>query len=115
MARFDRWSCDRWVVGQDLGLEFVEDGARLDPEIFGELAAPALVDLQRLCLPASAVQGDHQLSPQPFAQRIGGHRALEFGNELAVAPDASSASNRSSNAAMCNSSMRVMSSRKKVL
>ena len=39
---------------------------------------------QGIGLAAAPVEGDHQLGPEPLAQRVGGHQALELGHHLGV-------------------------------
>ena len=45
-------------------------GRRLDPELVDERAAQALEDLERLRLPAAAIQREHQLAVQALPQRV---------------------------------------------
>src|SRR5256885_3145534 len=54
------------VVGKDGSFELLQGGAGLEPELAGERPAALSVDLECFRLPAGAVEGEHQLSPQPF-------------------------------------------------
>src|SRR5581483_602162 len=45
------------------------------------------VDVERLGLPARAVEREHQLAAQPFPQRVCVHRRLEVLDELRVAAE----------------------------
>ena len=44
------------------------------------------VDIERLGLPAAAIERKHQLPSQPLAQRVGGDEHLELAHHLGVAP-----------------------------
>ena len=57
-----------------------EAEAQLVAEHRAQLGAPA----QRLGLPAGAVEGQHQLAPEPLAERVGGDERFELGHRPAV-------------------------------
>ena len=57
----------------------------IDAELTGEQVAGALVGGERLCLPAAAVQRQHELAVQPLPQRMVGGQLLQFGSEGIVA------------------------------
>ncbi len=42
------------------------------------------VDVERLCLPAGAVERTHQRAAQPLAEWVGGHECLELRDERSV-------------------------------
>src|SRR5262249_41669151 len=70
------------VLAEDRALELAQLAARLDPEPIDERATRGLVGLERLRLPARAVEHEHQLPAQVLTQRIGSHQALELTREL---------------------------------
>ena len=72
------------VVREHPALELAQLCARLEAELVGEQRARLAVDLERLRL-AAAVEGEHQLRPQPLAERVLGDERSELGNELALA------------------------------
>ena len=75
------------LLAEDRGVHSAQERARLEPELLDEELAAFAVDLERLRLPARAVEGEHQLRPQPLAQRIGADEPLELGDEVGVLPD----------------------------
>ena len=58
--------------------------ARLDPELLGERPSRVLVDLNRLCLTAATVEGEHQLAAQPLLQWVLSDERLELPDEVEV-------------------------------
>ena len=80
--------------------QFGQLGAGLDPQLLDEHLAGVLIRLQRVGLAAAAIEREHQLPVQPFAQRVLAREPLELGDQLGVTPRrARSASTRSSRAA----------------
>ena len=75
---------ERRVLAEDRLLELAQRGARLDPELLDEHAARLLVRLERLGLPAAAVEREHQLAAEPLAERVLGDQRLELGDEVGV-------------------------------
>jgi hypothetical protein len=71
-------------VVQDLSLETLQCGAGLDPEFADEPRAGLMEGLQRICLPAGAIQREHQLSAHSLAERVIDNEALELGDDLRV-------------------------------
>ena len=63
---------------EDLCLERLECRAGFQAQLFGEMDAGALIDLQRLGLTPRAVQREHQLAAEPLAQRMLTHQRLEL-------------------------------------
>ena len=74
------------VLPQDRAVQLAEGRARLDPELVHERAASVLVGLERLRLPAGAIEREHQLRAQTLAQRILGDERLQLADELGVEP-----------------------------
>src|SRR5262245_999328 len=68
-------------------LEAAQLLAGLEPELVPKLPAPAAVDLERLHLPAGAVQREHELGPRPLAVRALLDERRELGDELLVATE----------------------------
>ena len=75
------------LLAEDRGVHSAQERARLEAELFDEELAPFPVGLERLRLPARAVEREHQLRPQPLAQRIRADEPLELGHELGVLAD----------------------------
>ena len=75
------------ILTENRLLELHDRPARLEAELLHQHAPRVLVGLQRLGLPAAAVQGEHQLPAQPLAQRMTGDEGLELGDDLAVASE----------------------------
>ena len=63
---------------QDRGLQPAKLGPRLESQLLREELAPFLEHAQGLRLPTSAVQRDHQLPAEPFAQRMCGDERFEL-------------------------------------
>ena len=61
--------------------------ARLEAQLLDEQLAALAIDLERLRLPARAVEREHQLGAQPLAQRMSVDERLELGDELRVCAD----------------------------
>ena len=62
------------VLGEDRGLQLPQLMARFEPELFAQDVATVLEDAQRVRLAAGPVQAEHQLGPQPFAERELAHQ-----------------------------------------
>ena len=75
------------VLLEDRPLEVTADPAGLDPELLDERAAGVPVGLQRVGLPAGAVERQHQLPARPLAQRVLGDERLELRDQLGVAAE----------------------------
>ena len=60
---------------------------RLDAELVHQGSASALIGIERLCLPAAAVEGEHQLRPQAFAERMLADKRLEIGGNLVISSE----------------------------
>ena len=77
---------ERRVLGQDLPLELPQRRARLDPELV-ERRSRVAVGLERLRLPARAVEREHQLPAQPLAVRVLRDQRLQLADQLRVAAE----------------------------
>ena len=65
----------------------MQGGARLDAELVDEQTARVPIDVERLGLPAGAVERSHERRAEPLAQRVRLHEHLELGDELGVVPE----------------------------
>ena len=65
-------------------LQLPEPRPRLEPQLVVQHPPPRAVGLQRVRLPAAAVEREHQLGPQPFAHRVPQHLQLQLGHQRAV-------------------------------
>ncbi len=73
------------VIGcEDAPLDFPEVGAGFGAELFHQEVPGALVEGERLGLPAGAEQGEHQLADQRLAQRVLSDQPPEFRDEFGV-------------------------------
>ena len=77
----------RGILGENCALEPLELRPGLEPELAGEQPAAVAVDLQRVALPATAIEGEHRLATQALAQGIRGDERVELSDELAVASE----------------------------
>ncbi len=69
---------------EDGSLEALELIVRLEPELLVQQPPARAVDLERVCLAAAAIEGQHQLAAQTLPQRLLAHEPLELGNQLRV-------------------------------
>ena len=58
------------VMSQDRRLQPLQPRPRLDPQLLGQHPPSLPEGLQRLRLAAAAIQGQHQLPPQPLPERM---------------------------------------------
>ncbi len=75
------------VAGQDAGVHRGQRGAGLHTQFFDQQFAGVGVHTQRLGLPATAVERQHQQLAQALAQRMGGRQRVELGHHVGVQPD----------------------------
>src|SRR5581483_4206083 len=73
------------ILVQDGTLELLQRAARLESELVDEGPSCRPVRLERLRLPARAVEGDHQLAAQPFPERLLRDERLELADEPCMA------------------------------
>ena len=74
----------RWVLREDRSLEIPELVTGLEPELVDQATARDAIRLERVSLPARAVQREHQLTPETFAQRMLTHQRLELAHQPRV-------------------------------
>lgn len=72
------------VLAQDSLFELLQLWPGVEPELVAQGAACAPEHREGIGLPPAAVEGEHQLSVQPLARRVGGHERLELGGERLV-------------------------------
>ena len=65
-------------------MELAKLGTGLDAKLLGDGSARVTVDVQRLRVPAGAVESLHQQQPQGLAQRVVGQQPAQLGNGLDV-------------------------------
>ena len=80
-------SCESRILGEDRLLELAQLLTRLDAQLLVEQPAALPVRVERVGLPSRAVQGEHELPPQPLTQRVFLNESLELGNEPRVAAE----------------------------
>ena len=79
-----RVEVERGILAQDRLLEIAELGPRLDPDRVDEGGARRAVGVERVRLPAAAVEGQHPLCVKPLRQRLLRDQQLELPDHLAV-------------------------------
>jgi hypothetical protein len=72
------------VLREDRALQIAQRRPRLEPELVDEHAAGFAKRLERLGLTPRAVQREHELRPQPLAERMLRDERLELAHELVV-------------------------------
>ena len=72
---------------EDGSLEALELIIRLEPELLVQQPPARAVDLERVCLAAAAIEGQHQLAAQTLAQRMLGDAGLELRDDRAMASE----------------------------
>src|SRR4051794_21891697 len=77
----------RRILHEDGPLQLSEAARRLEAELLVERAPEGLVGGERLGLAAGAVEREHELGPQPLAQRLVSAEDLELAHQVAVAPE----------------------------
>ncbi len=71
----------RGLLAQDRRVQLLQGGGRLDAELLDEHLARVLVGLERLRLPATAVEREHELAARTLAHRVLAHELLELADE----------------------------------
>ena len=72
------------ILGEHRALQFAQRGTRVDAELLGENRSRAGVRGDRIGLPVTAIQRDHQLAPHALTERVGSDECLELADELVV-------------------------------
>ncbi len=75
---------ERRVLAQDRAFEIAQLRARVEAELVEQDRPHPLVRLQRVALASLAVQRQHQLGPEPLAQRVRRDLLFERRDELAA-------------------------------
>ena len=97
------------ILDEDVPLELAENNPGLDPEVYREAVVRAAVRGERVGLTAGAVEREHELRPEPLAERVFREQVLELpGTSSEWPPSSRSASIRSSNAPNRSSWTRAM-------
>ena len=78
---------ERGVLDEDRLLEPLQRGTGLEAELLAEVVGGPPVGAQRLALPARPVEGEHELTPEPLAQRVLGDQRLELPHHVGRAPE----------------------------
>ena len=76
---------ERGVLAQDRLLELAQLRPGLEPQLLVERAPSVAVGLERVRLPACAVEGEHELGARALVEGTLGDRRLQLGDELGVA------------------------------
>ena len=74
------------IVGEDHALQPAQLRSRLDAQLLHQQRAAGAHRLECLRLPAGAIQRDHQLRPQPLAQRMLRDQRLQLTDEVGIGP-----------------------------
>ena len=75
------------VLGEDCAFEPAQSLAGLDAQLVDQRPARVLVGLQRVSLPVRAIEGQHQLRPQPLAVGMLVDERFQLTDELAMAAE----------------------------
>src|SRR5205823_11568540 len=75
------------LLAEDRGVHAPQERARLEAQLLDEELAAFAVGLERLSLPAGAVEGEHELGAQALAQRVLPDERLQLANHLRVRAD----------------------------
>ena len=75
------------VLTENAQLQLLERRTGVDPELLDERPASVLEHLERVGLPAAAVEREHQLSAQTLAKRVLCDERLELRHEVPVAAE----------------------------
>ena len=80
-----------WVSGKDPLMQLLDRGPRFNAQVLRQHRAQVLEGPERVALPASPVQGQHEQLTQPFPQRVLAHQRRQLRGHLgglgAVKPD----------------------------
>jgi hypothetical protein len=76
------------VLSQYGGFQDPKRRARIEPELLGKRTPQPRVHRQRVGLPAAAIQGEHQLPVERFAERVLLHERLQIGRHRRVLTEA---------------------------
>ena len=77
----------RRILMQYLSLQLLQLRRRVEPLLVREREPRRAVDLERLRLPAAAIERKHQLAAQPVAERVGGDERFQLPDKLGVAAE----------------------------
>jgi hypothetical protein len=77
---------ERALLAEDRSLQPLQRLARLEPKLVIQQLARLSIDLERVRLPARAVQGEHQLAAQTLLKWVRFDQGLELGDNLGGAP-----------------------------
>lgn len=69
---------------ENVGFEAAQFNAGLEAQFLPKVTAQPLIRAERFCLTAASVEAHHELSPQPFAQRVLAQGGFELADDLAV-------------------------------
>ena len=72
------------ILLQHRGLQVTQVPAGVDAQFLPEGVPQPVVDDECVCLPAAAVQSQHELPVDPLVQRVVGHHLLQLGNKPGV-------------------------------
>ena len=72
------------VLAEDLLLEATQLGGGVDPQLLCQESSGPLIGGQGVGLPTRAIQGRHEVCPQPFPQGVGSDQGLELRDEIGV-------------------------------
>ena len=75
---------ERRILAQDRPFQPLQLLTWLDAEVFAERAPRLAIHVERLCLPAAAVEREHELAAEPLTVRVLGDQALQLGHEHVV-------------------------------
>ena len=84
-AAAERRGAKLGILPENCLLQPAQFGGRVQAEVLGKRLADPVIYGQRVSLPAAPVQGQHQLTVRPLAQRLLRNDGLQFGDHVRVA------------------------------
>ena len=75
------------VLAEDAQFELHQRGSRVDTELLDKRPAPALERVQRVGLPAAAIEREHQLAAQALAEQVLADERLELRHQVVMAAE----------------------------
>ncbi len=75
------------VLTEDRPLQLAEPRARLEPQFVRERLACRLVPVERLCLPACAIEREEQQAVEALPERVLANERVELPDQLGIAPE----------------------------
>jgi hypothetical protein len=73
------------IVRENLALKLLELATRFEPKLVGQQRSSSLVDVERICLTAGAIERKHELRAEAFSERMLADERLDVADDRRVA------------------------------